>query len=938
MQNKERSAVSWLMEFAGEKRIFYIVSVVAAIIGVICSVTPFLFVSDIVIRLIERETRWSGYLMDGVAIAVLWMLRYLFHGISTCCSHKATFQVLANIRKRLCDKLAKVPLGKVKDTPSGALKNIIVERVDSIETTLAHVVPEFTSNLLAPVVVFMYLCILDWRMALASLITLVFGIVAYMFMMVGYQESFQNTINKTKILNDTAVEYINGIEVIKAFGKAQSSYEKFEVAAKEGADCYVEWMRRCNVPFCIAMVVMPCTALATVPIGGFLFMKGSLSLSTLVMCLILSMGLVTPLITVMSYSDDIGKMGSILGEVTGVLSWEEQLRPINDNKQIKDYSICLENVRFSYREKEVLHGVNLKIESGTVNALVGPSGSGKSTIAKLIASLWDVDSGSIKIGGVDISELSLKNYNRKIAYVSQDNYLFDNTIRENIRMGDLNATDKQVEQAAKDCGCHEFIMALPDGYDTIVGSAGGHLSGGERQRISIARAMLKNAPIIILDEATAYTDPENEALIQHSVGFIAMVGMVLFFTVNSFLQRKSKALAPVKAASDEFVVEKVLEYVQGISEVRSYNLTGCASKELNEAIDKNRDINTTMELKTVPWMQLQSIILKLMGVAIILTSCGFYLAGSMTLQNCIGMIICSFLVFESLGSAGNYSTLLRVVDISVSKVENVMKIKEMDIDGKDIIPKNFDIDVENVDFYYDENHAEDAKIINHLSVHIPERTTTAIVGPSGGGKTTLCHLISRFWDVSNGNISLGGENVRNYSVDSLMKNFSFVFQNVYLFEDTIANNIRFGQPEASMELVMDAAKKACCHDFIMELPNGYDTVIGEGGTSLSGGEKQRISIARAIMKDAPVIILDEATANVDPENEKELMSAIEALTKEKTILMIAHRLKTVEHADQILVLDKGQIVQQGRHSELLKQTGIYRKFILEREEAVGWKI
>lgn len=844
MQNKERSAVSWLMEFAGEKRIFYIVSVVAAIIGVICSVTPFLFVSDIVIRLIERETRWSGYLMDGVAIAVLWMLRYLFHGISTCCSHKATFQVLANIRKRLCDKLAKVPLGKVKDTPSGALKNIIVERVDSIETTLAHVVPEFTSNLLAPVVVFMYLCILDWRMALASLITLVFGIVAYMFMMVGYQESFQNTINKTKILNDTAVEYINGIEVIKAFGKAQSSYEKFEVAAKEGADCYVEWMRRCNVPFCIAMVVMPCTALATVPIGGFLFMKGSLSLSTLVMCLILSMGLVTPLITVMSYSDDIGKMGSILGEVTGVLSWEEQLRPINDNKQIKDYSICLENVRFSYREKEVLHGVNLKIESGTVNALVGPSGSGKSTIAKLIASLWDVDSGSIKIGGVDISELSLKNYNRKIMML-----IFD------IR-----------------------------------------------------------------------------------IGFIAMVGMVLFFTVNSFLQRKSKALAPVKAASDEFVVEKVLEYVQGISEVRSYNLTGCASKELNEAIDKNRDINTTMELKTVPWMQLQSIILKLMGVAIILTSCGFYLAGSMTLQNCIGMIICSFLVFESLGSAGNYSTLLRVVDISVSKVENVMKIKEMDIDGKDIIPKNFDIDVENVDFYYDENHAEDAKIINHLSVHIPERTTTAIVGPSGGGKTTLCHLISRFWDVSNGNISLGGENVRNYSVDSLMKNFSFVFQNVYLFEDTIANNIRFGQPEASMELVMDAAKKACCHDFIMELPNGYDTVIGEGGTSLSGGEKQRISIARAIMKDAPVIILDEATANVDPENEKELMSAIEALTKEKTILMIAHRLKTVEHADQILVLDKGQIVQQGRHSELLKQTGIYRKFILEREEAVGWKI
>ncbi|MDO5574739.1 MAG: ABC transporter ATP-binding protein [bacterium] len=505
------------MEFAGEKRRLYIISVITATIGVICSIIPFLFVGDIVIKLTQKETNWSSYLFDGGMIALLWLLRYIFHGISTSCSHMATFQVLATIRKRLCDKLARVPLGQVKDTPSGALKNIMVERVDSIETTLAHVVPEFTSNLIAPMLVFIYLCVLDWRMALVSLITLVLGVVAYMFMMVGYEKSFQNTINKTKILNDTAVEYINGIEVIKAFGKAQSSYEKFEIAAKEGADCYVEWMRRCNVCFSIAMVVMPCTALATVPIGGVLFMNGSLSLVHLVMCLILSLGLITPLITVMSYSDDLGKMGSIVGEVTGVLSWEEQKRPEVSEKQPIDASVALCDVCFAYKDEEVLHGVNLKMKSGTVNALVGPSGSGKSTIAKLVASLWDTGSGSIKIGGMDIKELPLEEYNRYVAYVSQDNYLFDNTIRENIRMGNSKATDEQVEQAAKDCGCHEFITALPKGYDTVVGSAGGHLSGGERQRISIARAMLKNAPIIILDEATAYTDPENEALIQKSV-------------------------------------------------------------------------------------------------------------------------------------------------------------------------------------------------------------------------------------------------------------------------------------------------------------------------------------------------------------------------------------------------------------------------------------
>jgi ATP-binding cassette subfamily B protein len=291
------------------------------------------------------------------------------------------------------------------------------------------------------------------------------------------------------------------------------------------------------------------------------------------------------------------------------------------------------------------------------------------------------------------------------------------------------------------------------------------------------------------------------------------------------------------------------------------------------------------------------------------------------------------MVFESLDSAGIYTALLKIIGQGVDLVNAILSVQQMDVDGADITPENRDIHLEHVSFAY-----EDKTIISDVTLDIKEKTTTAIVGPSGGGKTTLTSLIARFWDVQSGKVTLGGRDVKDYSFDSLMSNFSFVFQKVYLFEDTIANNIRFGCPEAPMEDVMAAAKKACCHDFIMSLPNGYETVVGEGGATLSGGEKQRIAIARAIMKDAPIIILDEATANVDPENEKELTEAIENLTKEKTIIMIAHRLKTVRHADQIIVIDKGKIAQRGKHDELMAQEGIYKNFVNGRKKAVSWKI
>ena len=336
-------------------------------------------------------------------------------------------------------------------------------------------------------------------------------------MMLDYKPSFERTVQTTKDLNDAAVEYIDGIEVIKAFGKTESSYAKFTKAAMAYADSFISWMKRCSIFHGLMMVVTPYTLLTVLPFGAHYVANGTLAISDFVICIILSLGIVGPLITVGSYTDDLGKIGVIVGEVAGILEQPELERPEKSERVPKDNSVTLEKVRFGYHDKEILHGVTMELKAGTVNAIVGPSGSGKSTIAKLIASLWDVDSGSIKIGGVDVKELAFADFNRKIAYVAQDNYLFNETVRENIRQGNPEATDEQIIEVTKKSGCYEFIMQLENGFDTVVGGAGGHLSGGERQRISIARAMLKDAPIVILDEATAYTDPENEAILQNSI-------------------------------------------------------------------------------------------------------------------------------------------------------------------------------------------------------------------------------------------------------------------------------------------------------------------------------------------------------------------------------------------------------------------------------------
>ena len=518
MEQKKQSFMEALGEFIQPNRSGYVWSVVSSILGVVCSMVPYICAGKIITALIMGETDFRQITPWLLLALAGYVLKVCFSNLSTALSHKATFSTLEMVRKAMIEKWQHVPMGYFQDNTSGNLKTSLVDRIDSMEPILAHMFPEITANILVPVAILVYLFMLDWRMALISLIVLPVGFALQMGCMKGFAEKYQEQIRITKKLNTTLVEYVGGIEVIKAFNQSAASYQKFTDAVNENAAFYVNWMHDTQKFMAGSRAVMP-TVLATVlPFGTLFYLRGSLSAPSFVMIMILALGIIKPLLAVVDYTDNFAMLGTIAGEVRSVLDAPELIRPIQEEK-LADTTLSLENVRFEYNtDTEVLHGIDLDITPGTVTALVGLSGSGKSTIAKLIAGYWDVTGGAIKLGGIDTRKVPTVQLSKLVAYVSQDSFLFDDTIRENIRMGNPDATDQQVEEMAKAAGCDDFIRELPAGYDTKVGESGGQLSGGERQRIAIARAMMKNAPIIILDEATAYADVENEAIMQEAIG------------------------------------------------------------------------------------------------------------------------------------------------------------------------------------------------------------------------------------------------------------------------------------------------------------------------------------------------------------------------------------------------------------------------------------
>ena len=492
-------------------------AIFSAAVGVLCGLLPYFSAAQIIIGLLSGNAEMQFYILwCGLALAG-FLLRAILYSLALSMSHKATFSILKNIRERILEKLPKMPLGTVMDTSSGQMKQIIVDQVESMERPLAHLLPEMTANILGPVSILIYLFVLDWRMALLSLVSIPVGMVFMMAVMKNYGKQYEGSVKVTQAMNSTIVEYIGGIEVIKAFNQGKNSYAKFSDRIKANASYFYHWMKSCQMPISISRALAPTTMITILPVGWLLYQGGSLSVETFITTIILSLGIAGPLLAAMDFVDSLAKVGTIVGSVDSILSGEEQHHGTMPVK-LSSSDIQVNHVSFGYhKDKEILHDISLSIPAGTMTAFVGPSGSGKSTIAKLIGGFWDVKQGSITLSGHDLKEIPLPQLYDQVAFVSQENYLFDETVRENIRMGKPSASDAEVEAVAKAAGCDGFIRSLENGYETVVGGGGAHLSGGERQRIAIARAMLKNAPVIILDEATAYIDPENEAVIQQAV-------------------------------------------------------------------------------------------------------------------------------------------------------------------------------------------------------------------------------------------------------------------------------------------------------------------------------------------------------------------------------------------------------------------------------------
>ena len=557
----------------------FIGSVILAVLGVACQMVPYFCVAHIVTMMLSGEQNFSRYVTAGIIALCGYFGKVLFSCLSTTISHTATYYTLRDLRENITAKLARVPMGTILDTPSGQYKTTIVDRVEGMESTFAHLIPEMTANVLVPLVIVVYLFVMDWRMALLSLVTLVVGLAVMSAGMKNYPVKWEGAVKAGKQMANAIVEYIGGIEVVKAFSQSAGSYKKYSDAVNYNANYYVDWMHENQKTMSAYNAILPSVLICVLPCGFAFWLSGSLELSTFLSIVIFSLGLIGPIIAAFTFTDDLAVLGTNVEEISQLLNAGNMASllqmlaasmdtansiddtPVMDEKGAditpKSSEIVFNKVDFSYADRKILDQVSFTIPEKTTTAIVGPSGAGKTTMCNLIARFWDVNAGKITIGGTDVRDFKLDSLMKNISMVFQSVYLFADTIENNIKFGCPDATHEQVVEAAKKACCHNFISALPDGYDTVIGEGGGTLSGGEKQRISIARAMLKNAPVVILDEATAYIDPENEALVQKAISTL---------TVGKTLIVIAHRLSTIVGADNIVVVKDGTIHAQGTHE------------------------------------------------------------------------------------------------------------------------------------------------------------------------------------------------------------------------------------------------------------------------------------------------------------------------------------------------------------------------------------
>ncbi len=1178
------------------RRGLLVLAALLSALGHSAGLVPYLAIYVVAVEVLgkPREAVNAPWLatLAGIALGAV-LLKAVATGLATRVSHIAAYFILYDLRIALAEHMGRLPLGYFNNRTTGQIKKVMHEDVEQLEEGLAHMIPDLVGGLTAPIVTAIVLFAVDWRLALATIALLPVAVAMYAWVSARSGIGKYSEINGR--INSAIIQYINGMKVLKTFLRADASFEKLRAVAAEMRAYYTGPYAASIPALAVIFAVMRANLLLIVPLGVLFYLGNRLEITTFVLFLVLGVGFNRPIWTLFTaYGTaywQVSEASKRIAELFATPSLAEPARP----QAPADASICFRDVTFGYRDAApVLRGVSFTIPAGSVTALVGPSGAGKSTIARLIPRFWDVSSGQILVGGVDVRQIGIERLMQHVAFVFQDVVLFNDTVAANIRAGKPDATDAEVEAAARAARCHEFITALPDGYATLVGENGSRLSGGQRQRLSIARAILKDAPVVILDEATAFLDPENEAQIQQALAALvaagktvvivahrlstitdvdqilvvdrgqivargthpelleqsplyrelweahiasqawqlarssngagrsrptppnraplptaarprpftnpyatldpnehlmrslfklvpgqrgqylrgivwkildgavsawpavvvvailfelfrqpvdtgriwlyvgalaalfigqiscnflaqrAMLGVVadmhydlrlfladylrrlplgfftrrdtgtidsLFTTNIAFLDLRFPTdmfISSMVAPSLLFVTmllldwrlalaagvglplallilratmrifgqvwaaqrlartranSRMVEYIQGIGVIRAFNLAGARMGQFQRAMAEYRDASLATVTSTTTAMIGFMSAVELGFAALIALGVWLFLGGSLSGATLVLMLFLGLAFYQPLLLLGELTAFQRIIENAVRNLKEFFASAPLPEPEQPHFPHGSAIMFADVSFRYD-----DRLVLKTISFTIPERSITALVGPSGSGKTTITNLIARFWDVTSGSVRVGGVDVRAMDSATLQAQLTMVFQDVYLFHDTIRANIALGKPDASDAEIEAAARAARCHEFITALPDGYATLVGEGGATLSGGEKQRISIARALLKDAPVVILDEATASVDPENEWLIQQAFDALAAEKTVIVIAHRLQTLQRADQILVLDGGRLVQRGTHSTLIGQEGVYRRFWHERERAQRWKI